>query len=188
MRAVKASFFAATMVCLLGASAAWACETSGKFVCSTDTSIGIGGLPVTISSLYETVNATTCNDASVCEVGTFSTHVTYAADYALDPSGAVAYCGAPDYLINYGMILVDDPVQCPGDKPANCSPGYYKSPKGKLTWDTECAEFYAPLGDYAHVLWMLSAEEGAGLTDRAAAKAALDACFGTASNSPCEYD
>ncbi len=188
MRAVKASMLVAVMMCLLGASRASACDAIGKFVCSTDPSIGIGGLAVTLTSPYETVGTTTCNDAAACEVGTFFTHVAMAADYTVDPGGVGGTCAAPYGPINYGTIEIDDPVLCPGDRPSDCSPGYYKSPKGKLTWDTECAEFYAPLGDYAHVLWMLSAEEGATAGNRADAKTALDACFGTASNSPCSED
>jgi hypothetical protein len=108
----------------------------------------------------------------------------YGPIYCGDGEGANTMVGD---TIQLGIILLPstDPA-CAPLAPADCSPGYYK--KHPSTWQTQCVNFYSPLGSAMYVQWMLSAELGASATQREQAKAALDACFGTAASSPCTDD
>ncbi len=89
------------------------------------------------------------------------------------------------------------PPTCDSSKEvcADCSPGFYK--KHPLSWcpgtDLQNSTFTcpAPIGTvtcYSLVHDWLSAEDGATEQERAAAKACLDAFFGTAEASPCSDD
>jgi len=77
-----------------------------------------------------------------------------------------------------------DPKCEPPKDGADCSPGYYK--KHPEVW---CGIAITDPGDGCDAtVALLSAERGATRDERDAAKAILDAYYGTAANSPCEDD
>lgn len=81
---------------------------------------------------------------------------------------------------------------------ADCSPGFYKNrllntdPRKKLCPITCPVASQGIIGDVANeceqLVIDLSAELGSDAATRAAAKAVLDACYGTAAASPCTED
>jgi hypothetical protein len=85
-----------------------------------------------------------------------------------------------------------NPKFCPQPPPADgadCSPGYYK--KHTDTWDDGicCAGNALTSGTACNQIYLrLCAECGATAQQREDAKAFLDACFGTATASPCRDD
>ena len=99
----------------------------------------------------------------------------------------------PTWYIGLGInptpvLLPDFQVDVPGCTPpppaeADCSPGYYKN--HPETWCTRCG--YDAAACTAEVA-NLSARGSESAAIRDAAKARVDACFGTAEASPCLDD
>jgi len=122
--------------------------------------------------------------------------------FVLSPTSVMAQVAedCDDGIDNDGDKLVDckDPncsksVKC--EVTADCSPGFYKNhllnadPRKRLC-PIECPAVDITIGveECAGLVLDLSAELGSDAATRAAAKAILDACYGTAEASPCEDD
>jgi hypothetical protein len=93
------------------------------------------------------------------------------------------------------LALIAAPAFAHKKPTADCSPGYYKNnlldgPHPVCTNGIDCVAGVPDLSalDCADLVIDLSAELGSDKATREAAKAILDACFGTAANSPCEDD
>ena len=123
--------------------------------------------------------------------------------FALSPSTVMATVEDCDNGIDDDKDkLVDckDPdcaksVKCEEDVTADCSPGFYKNnlldgPHPVCTNGIDCvgAQQDLTVANCEFLVPLLSAELGATKAQREGAKAILDACFGTAENSPCEDD
>lgn len=118
MRAVKAFLLAATAMCVMGIGAdASACDVWGKVVCTTDTSIGVSGVPVTLtkqSGIYGEAVVNLSSDQN----GDFSWHISGGSTYVASPGGAIAACTTDEAIANgidLGEIQVFDALQCPGE-------------------------------------------------------------------------
>lgn len=201
MSKVIARFMVAGAILLGATSIASACPIKGKVVC-TGTDIPAENVSVVLSCVSgwcfdyggPSADRTDLTDQNgifgTDELGNVTMHLDGGSWSVNLNSSLTIVC---DSSTQDGIDLTATPFEASGPScapppptPADCSPGYYKKHPG--VWDTECTAFYSPLGDFNHVLWMLSAEKGATLQDRTAAKAALDACFGTAAVSPCLDD
>ncbi len=201
MRKVTVGFLVATAIVLMGmASIASACPIKGKVVC-TGTDIPASDVLVVLS----------CESGWCFDFGGPSADRTDYTDllgiFGTDENGLVTmHLDGGFWSINLDPTLsivcdsttaggidltatpfeADGPNCAPPPPPsADCSPGYYKNHPS--VWKTVCASYYAPY-TWQQIVTMLSAQDGATLADRDAAKAMLDACFGTAAASPCMDD
>lgn len=163
-------------------TAAWACNVQGAVVC-VGTLAPVPGVTVTLTGAGGTVPAVT--DGS----GAFTSYVapgTYSSSLDLTAAGdgvlalGDAFCGAPTWQVDFGVIEVDVPGCAPVT--ADCSPGFYKN--HPETWCDQCFG-----GEGCDVLvGQLSTRGPESAAVREAAKGAIDACFGTAEASPCVDD
>jgi hypothetical protein len=129
MGRVKTGLLVAVAACVVGwATPARACHVSGTIVCQNDTSKGVSGVEVTLTSYVEAVGTASTTD------GTWATQVNFTnMDYVLNLDGKTYTCDANGDPIVVGEIQVDDPVQCgeppppPPPPPPACTP---KMPTG----------------------------------------------------------
>jgi hypothetical protein len=102
-----------------------------------------------------------------------------------DDSDKLADCDDPDCA-----------EECKKDITADCSPGFYKNRLLNVDLRKRLCPITCPVAtegiidnaECAQLVIDLSAELGSDEATRSAAKATLDACFGTAEASPCEDD
>jgi hypothetical protein len=190
MTAILRGFLAVMVVCSLGWSTASACDVKGKVVC-TGTDTGVPGVGVTLDRIGFGDTYVTTTDA----LGFFSTHVAWRGwtyGVTLDLGGGLivpespVLCDTSGTLIDIPAYEVDAPA-CgtpppPPPTTADCSPGFYKN--HPETWCDAC---FGGEG-CALIVEQLGARGSGSAAVREAAKAAIDACFGTAAASPCVDD
>lgn len=115
MRGIKTGLLAIAAICIMGADIdAQACGVRGTIVCTTDNSIGVSGVVVTLTN---TANQTTFQTNPSAADGSFSTRISGDSTYSLSPGGAIASCTTEDAYVNgidVGQIEVFDEEQCPG--------------------------------------------------------------------------
>jgi hypothetical protein len=183
---------AVVVACALGWGTASACNVQGRVVC-TGTTTGVEGVGVTLDRIGFGDTYVTATDAN----GFFSTHVAWRGwtyGVTLDLGGGVlvpedpVLCDLNGTLIDIPAYEVDAPA-CGTPPPpppppvtADCSPGFYKN--HPETWCDAC---FAGVG-CAQIVEELSSKGAGSAAIRDAAKASIDACFGTAAASPCVDD
>ena len=179
---IRGILAAAAVSVMTWGTAAWACYVQGAVVC-VGTLAPVSGVTVTLTGDGGTVSADTGESGSFTSFvapGTYSSSLdlTAAGDGILDLGAA--FCGEPTWQVDFGVIEVDAPG-C-GPVTADCSPGFYKN--HPETWCDQCFG-----GEGCDLLVSQLSTRGAeSAATREAAKAAIDACFGTAEASPCVDD
>ena len=184
---------AVVTACALGWGTASACNVQGRVVC-TGTDTGVSGVGVTLDRIgFGDTYVTSTN-----ENGFFFTHVAWRGwtyGVTLDLGGGVlipedpVLCDTSGTLIDIPAYEVDAPT-CGTPPPppppppvtADCSPGFYKN--HPETWCDAC---FGGEG-CALIVEQLGARGAGSAAIRDAAKAEIDACFGTAAASPCLDD
>jgi len=172
-------------------AAAWASDVTGRVVC-TGTDVGVENVKVTLTYVGNPTFDYTASD------GVWAMHVDWPQrtyDVTLDLTlvgGGVVDMGTlyVPYAVNPTPFVVPAfEVDVPGCAPpppppttADCSPGFYKN--HPETWCDAC---FGGVGCDA-IVNQLSARGPEGAMIRDAAKAEIDACFGTAVASPCVDD
>lgn len=195
MRAVKLGILAAAAACLMGTSTAWACDVLGSVVC------GGTGEPVANVQLTFTQGAVSYSAGPTDANGAFGFYL-YEGSFGmwgvtLDLSGAGGPASFPidpveiawpgeDVAFVLAPIVVDVPGCEPPPPPpppstADCSPGYYKN--HPTAWCGPCGFSVDVCNSLLNDL-----RTGGSSGAREAAKAQIDACFGTAAASPCQDD
>lgn len=189
MGILKRGILAAILAGVMGtATAAWACDVQGKVVCAS-TGAGVANVKVTLNVGW--------GDPFVAYTdgnGDFSMHVWYVnttytvtldltnagvtgdASLVIEPSVTCNANADPIAGLAYGVTV-------PGcDASADCSQGFYKN--HPETWCDYC---FAGVG-CTSLVEQLSTRGAESAAIRDAAKAQIDACFGTAEASPCTDD
>lgn len=182
MGQIRAGLLAALTMCLMGfGTTAWACQVDGLVLCASDQKTPVNGVAVTFTPVGGGEVIGTATDIW----GYYITHIAVSTTYDVNLLALDASCDAEGTAIRLPTIYVDDPLQCPGTPPppgADCSPGYYKN--HPETWCVQCG--FASV--CASMVSDLGARGPGGAEIRDAAKALIDACFGTGDNSPCLDD
>ena len=193
MRKTKIGLMAAAIACLIGARSASACEVKGSVVCSPGAP-GLAGVGVAFT-LNGVTYSTTTDANGVFAVGVGYSGKTYAVTLDLTAVGGPSGVSMGDVYVGSGTLAapfllapfaVDVPACFPPPPPppttADCSPGYYKN--HPETW---CSFCFAGQG-CDQIVTDLSTGGAGSAAVRDAAKAQIDACFGTAQASPCKDD